>query len=62
MPRNAQKDPEASHTWQLKDELVRRGKVYYAKPARGKATFIAPHMISCFHAVWGVRKSGENRH
>ena len=44
MPRNAQKDPEASHTWQLKDELVRRGKVYYAKLARGKATFIAPHM------------------
>ena len=61
MPRNVQKDPEASHTWQLKDELVRRGKVYYAKLARGKATFIAPHMISYFHAVWGVRKSGEKR-
>ena len=37
MPRHVQKDPEASLTWQLKDELVRRGKVYYGKLARGKA-------------------------
>ena len=61
MPRHVQKDPEASHTWQLKDELVRRGKVYYAKLARGKATFLAPRMIPYFHAVWGVRKSEETR-
>ena len=40
MPRNVQKDPEASATWQLKDELIRRGRVYYAKLARGKAMFI----------------------
>ena len=55
MPRNVQKDPEASETWLLKDELVRRGKVYYAKLARGKAMFVAPAMLPCFHAVWGVR-------
>ena len=36
MPRHVQKDPEASLTWELKDELVRRGKVYYGKLARGK--------------------------
>ena len=30
MPRNVQKDPEASHTWLLKDDVIRRGKVYYA--------------------------------
>src|SRR5436309_8650885 len=41
MPRNAQKDFEASLTWQLKDELLKRGKVYYAKLARGKSTFLA---------------------
>jgi len=58
-PRNVQKDPEASLTWRLKDELVKRGKVYYAKLARGKATFLAPRMIPYFHAVWGVRKSQE---
>jgi hypothetical protein len=28
MPRNVQKDPEASLTWVLKDELVKRAKVY----------------------------------
>jgi len=59
MPRHVQKDPEASLTWVLKDELVRRGKVYYAKLARGKALFLAPRMIPHFHAVWGVRRSEE---
>ncbi len=59
MPRNVQKDPESSLTWQLKDELVRRGTVYYAKLARGKATFLAPRMIPYFRAVWGMRRSDE---
>ena len=36
LPRNVQKDSESSLTWVLKDELVKRGKVYYAKLARGK--------------------------
>ena len=61
MPRNVQKDEEASHTWLLKDELVKRGKVYYAKLARGKTMFLAPRMIPYFHAVWGVRRSEEQR-
>src|ERR1700747_629690 len=33
IPRNVQKDPETSHTWILKDELMRRGRVYYGKLA-----------------------------
>ena len=61
MPRNVQKDPEASLTWVLKDEIVRRGKVYYAKLARGKAMFLASRMIPHFHAVWGVKRSEETR-
>jgi hypothetical protein len=61
VPSHVQKDPEASLTWQLKDELVRRGTVYYAKLARGKATFLAPRMIPYFHAVWGMRRSEEKR-
>lgn len=61
MPRNVQKDPEASLTWQLKDQLVRRGKVYYAKLARGKTTFLAPRMIPYFHAVWGMRRNDEKQ-
>src|SRR4051794_9530264 len=61
LPRNVQKDPEASLTWVLKDEIVGRGKMYYAKLARGKATFLAPRMVPCFHAIWGVRKADEKR-
>ena len=59
MPRNVQKDPEASHTWLLKDDVIRRGKVYYAKLARGKTMFLAPRMIPHFHALHGVRKTAE---
>jgi hypothetical protein len=61
MPRNVQKDPEASLTWVLKDEIVTRGKVYYAKLARRRTMFLAPRMIPYFHAVWGVRRSEEKR-
>jgi hypothetical protein len=61
MPRNVQKDPEASLTWVLKDELVARGRVYYAKLARGKAMFLAPRMVPHFHALWGMRRSEESR-
>jgi hypothetical protein len=61
MPRNVQKDEEASHTWTLKDEIIRRGKVYYGKLARGRTMFIAPRMIPYFHAVWGVRRAEEVR-
>jgi hypothetical protein len=60
MPRNVQKDPEASHTWHLKDDLIRRGKVYYGKLAGARAMFIAPRMIPHFHSVWGMRRAEES--
>jgi hypothetical protein len=59
MPRNVQKDPEASHAWVLKDEVLRRGKVYYAKLANGRATFIAPRLLSAFSTIWGIPRSEE---
>ena len=61
MPRNVQKNPEASLTWTLKDEMLMRGRVYYAKLARGRAMFLAQRMIPYFHAVWGVRRAEEKR-
>jgi hypothetical protein len=61
LPRNVQKDPETSLTWTLKDELISRGKVYYAKMARGKTFFLAPRMVPYFHAIWGVRRTEETR-
>ncbi len=51
MPRNVQKDPESSHTWRLKDELMRRGHVYYAKLSRGRAMFLTPRMVPYFKAL-----------
>lgn len=59
MPRNVQTDPETSLTWQLKDELLRRGKVYYGKLPRGKTMFIAPRLIPAFFAIWGMRQRDE---
>src|SRR5258708_33499438 len=59
MPRHVQKDPEASLTWTLKDEILRRGKDYYAKLTRGKTLLLAPRMIPNFQAVRGVRKAEE---
>lgn len=61
LPRNVQKDEEASLTWVLKDEVIKRGNIYYAKLSRGKATFLAPRMIPFFHAIWGIRRSEEQR-
>ena len=61
MPRNVQKDAEASAAWLLKDDVMKRGKVYYAKLARGKAMFLAPRLIPHFHAVWGMRRADEAR-
>jgi hypothetical protein len=59
MPRNVQKDPEASAAWVLKDEVVARGRVYYAKLVKGHSMFVAPRMVPYFNAVWGVPKSKE---
>ena len=59
MPPNVQKDPESSHTWLLKDELMRRGRVYYAKLARGRSTFLAPRMIRYFKAIRGIPRRQE---
>jgi hypothetical protein len=61
LPRNVQKDVETSLAWTLKDELVRRGKVYYAKLARGKTMFLAPRVIPHFHAVWGMTRVDEEK-
>ena len=59
LPRHVQKDPETSLTLTLKDEILRRGRVYYVKLGRGRTMFLAPRMVPYFHAVWGVRRSEE---
>jgi hypothetical protein len=61
LPRNVQKDYEASRAWVLKDEVIARGRVYYAKLVKGKSWFLAPRMIPYFNAIWGVPKNREER-
>ncbi|MDQ1612020.1 MAG: hypothetical protein QOG00_1951 [Pyrinomonadaceae bacterium] len=59
MPRNVQKDPESSQTWLLKDEIMRRGRVYYAKLAKARALFVAPRLVPHLNALWGVARREE---
>jgi hypothetical protein len=60
LPRNVQKDEETRLTWYLKDEVMRRGRVYYAKLAGGRSMFVAPRLISHFAAVWMPRRKDES--
>lgn len=60
MPRNVQKDPEASLAWVLKDQVIARGRVYYGKIYKGHSMFLAPRMIPVFNAIWGCSKKGES--
>jgi hypothetical protein len=48
LPRNLQKDYEASRAWVLKDEAVARGRVYYAKLLKGKSWFVARRMVPAY--------------
>ncbi len=58
-PRNVQKDPEMSLAWNLKDELLRRGKVYYGKLKGNRSIFIARRLIPQFNSLWGIDRRNE---
>ncbi len=60
LPRNVQKDYEASRAWVLKDEVIARGKLYYAKLLKGKSWFLAPRMIPVFNSIWGCSRKSES--
>ena len=59
MPRNVQKDYESSLAWTIKDEVMRRGRIYYAKLMKGRSIFVAPRLVSHFNALWGVPRKVE---
>ena len=60
-PRNVQKDPEMSVAWQIKDELLRRGRVYYGKFRGNRSMFISRSLLSHFNAVCGVSHNHEHQ-
>ena len=61
MPRNVQKDPESRLAWTIKDDVMRRGKCFYGKVLRGRATFIATRLLPFFNALWGVPQRMEKK-
>jgi len=52
IPRNVQKDPETSLAWTLKDEMLRRGRVYYGKILKGRAAFVSRRLLPSFVSIW----------
>ena len=60
LPRNVQKNEETRLTWHLKDEVMRRGRVYYAKLAGGRSMFVASRLIKHFAAIWMPRRKDES--
>jgi hypothetical protein len=59
LPRNVQKDPESRLTWNLKDEVVRRGRVYYGKLRGNRAIFITRKLVPFFNAISGLSRKQE---
>lgn len=59
LPRNVQNDPESKLSWTIKDEVIRRGRVYYGKLRGGRCVFISRRLIPHFNAVWGVNRKQE---
>lgn len=59
MPRNVQKDPESSLTWTIKDEVVRRGRVYYGKLRGNRSIFITRRLVPHFNALSGLTRRQE---
>jgi hypothetical protein len=58
-PRNVQKDPETSLAWIIKDEIVRRGRIYYGKLRGSRSVFIARRLVPHFNAVSGLSRGEE---
>ncbi len=60
MPRNVQKDPEASLAWTIKDQLLRRGRVHYGKLRGSRSIFIRRSLLPHFNSVFGVTRKQES--
>lgn len=58
-PRNVQKDPETSLAWTIKDEIVRRGLIYYGKLRGNRSIFIARKLVPHFNALFGLARKQE---
>jgi hypothetical protein len=46
-------------TWTIKDEIARRGRVYYGKLRGNRSIFIARNLIPSFNALFGLERREE---
>ena len=60
-PRNVQKDPESRLAWNLKDEVMRRGRCFYGKVLRGQATFVSQRLLPAFNTLFGCTRTEERK-
>jgi len=58
-PRNVQKDPETRLAWTIKDELLRRGGLFYAKIKGNRSFLISRRLVPHFNTVFGVPRKQE---
>lgn len=58
-PRQIQKDPETSLAWTIKDEVLRRGRIYYGKLRGSRSIFVARRLVPYFNALWGMKRKQE---
>ena len=49
-----------SLAWTLKDELARRGRVYYGKQRGNRSMFIARRLLPHFNSLFGVPRQKES--
>jgi hypothetical protein len=59
MPRNVQKDPESRLTWFTKDEVMRRGRVYYGKLRGSRSIFMTRRLLPYFNTLSGLTRRQE---
>lgn len=59
LPRQVRTDPECRETARLRDELIRRGRVFYGRTRRGRMLFIAKRLLPHFYKLYGVRTEDE---
>src|SRR5262245_36738691 len=60
-PRNVQTDPESRLAWNLKDEIMRRGRCLYGKVLRGQSTFISLQLLPAFNSLLGCSRTNEKK-
>lgn len=61
VPRDRRTDSECQQTLFLRDEIVRRGVLFYGRTRGGRTLFIAPRLVGYFHRIYRVSTEDEER-